>query len=145
VNHRRLLFYNKDSGLCAVGRFLGNGDYEDTGSFSVAPGWPHVIGINHRRVQFPSSATGETLVGRVEKDCTWTQIGQSSGFGHGPIVASDGDHVVFYQPGPPYGYTGSFDPKTDYWSDFLPNWTMATATHGIAQMRALGQGKYCIC
>jgi hypothetical protein len=88
------------------------------------------------------------LVGRVETDGSWTEVGRSSGFGHWPIVASDGDHVLFYQGGLPYGYVGVFDTKTgqykntEYRHDFLNSWTMVTTTHGVAPLLLTGRGRY---
>jgi hypothetical protein len=150
VDFGRLLFYNRTNGNCGVGRFLGNGDYEDASSFAVGPAWTHVTAVNDRMVFFYNSSDGTGLLGRVETDNSWTEWRRLDGFGHWTTIVSDGDHVVFYQHGSPNGYVGYFDHKsgeyinTDYRSDFASGWTLAAATWGISPLRATGRGKYIV-
>jgi hypothetical protein len=148
VDFGRLLFYKRTTGECAVGRLLGNGDYESQQSFTLNPGWTHVTLVNHRLVLFYNSGDGTALLGHVDVDGNWNELSTISGFGKWNTVVSDGDHAVFYQTGAPYAYVGRFDPKTgeyvntDYHTDFSSTWTLAATTWGISPLRVVGRGKY---
>ncbi len=138
VDHGRLLFLNQSSGACAVGRFLGNGDYEEISEFQAGSGWTHLTRINDGMVLFFNAATGEALVGRVAADGSWQEAGRPSGFSSWSIVVSDGEHVLFYRQGAPEGYVGFFDPGSGAWkqtqhrTDYQTKWIRAGSTWGIA-------------
>jgi len=148
VDFGRLLFYKRSTGECAVGRLLGNGDYESQQSFALDSGWTHVTLVNDHLVLFYRSGDGTAILGHVDSEGGWNQLSSISGFGQWNTVVSDGDHVVFYQSGAPYAYVGRFDPKTgeyvntDYHADFSSNWALAAATWGISPLRVVGRGKY---
>jgi len=150
ANHGRLLFYNDKTGACDVGRFLGNGDYEQANEFVVGANWTHVTRVNHRLIFFYNSIRGDGLLGQVEADGSWTEVGRPTGFGRWDLVVTDGDYVFFYKTGSSDGYVGNFDWKTgeykntDYRSDFSPNWKLAAALWGVASPASLGSGKFIV-